>query len=224
MTHLELENLASDYLEGQLVESQRVDADLHLQTCPACRELMGDLKRVLSLAHAAEDMEPSPWLAAKIMRATVGERKPGWKERLAAILRPTFQPRVAYTVAMAMFSISIIVNAAGLNLRNLTMADLNPQIWLYQANRSGQLMFARAEKFYYDLRIVYEIESRFRQNQKTSPEPAEQTRPESTPGGSSQRTTPGGTEIASAGDFGNGITESIALASHWATQGRSTSR
>lgn len=224
MTHLELENLASDYLDGQLAVNQRVAVEAHLQACAACRELIGDLKRVLTLAHSAEDAEPSPWLVAKIMRATVGEPKLGWKERLAAILRPSPQPRMAYAVAMAIFSFSIIVNAAGVNLRNLTISDLNPQNWLYQANRSGQLMFARAEKFYYDLRIVYEIESRLRQNRTKTNEPAEETRPQSDPGGSSERTAPGGTEIASAGGSGMGISESIALASHWATQGRSTSQ
>lgn len=224
MTHLELENLASDYLEGQLVLNQRVVVETHLQECPTCRELVEDLRHALALAHAAEDAESSPWLAAKIMRATVGEPKLGWKERLAAILRPSPQPRVAYAIAMAIFSFSIIINAAGLNLRNLTLSDLNPQNWLYQANRSGQLMFARAEKFYYDLRIVYEIESRFRQNRTRTDEPAEKTRPQSTPGGSTERTGPGGTEIASAEDSGKGVSESIALASHWATQGRSTSR
>ena len=69
---------------------------------------------------------------------------------------------------MAVFSISIIVNAAGINLRNLTVADLNPRNWVYQANRTGHLLYARAEKFYYDLRVVYEIESRLRQLRKDS--------------------------------------------------------
>lgn len=225
MTHLEIENLASDYLESQLDAAQRVTVEAHLRDCAPCRELIGDLEHALALTRAAEDREPAPWLISKIMLATVGERKPTWKERLVAFFRPSPQPRVAYAIAMAIFSISVIVNAAGVNLRNVTVADLNPKTWFYQANRSGQLLYARAEKFYYDLRIVYEIESRFRQVQPQKDE-QEQEAPPSNPdsGGSTERTAPGGTELASAQGSKSGISESLTLASYWAAQGRSTSR
>lgn len=225
MTHLELENLASDYLEGQLQAAQRVEVETHLKDCAPCRELMGDLRHVLALAHAAEDVEPPPWLVSKIMLATVGERKPTWQERLAAFLRPSQQPRVSTVVAMAIFSISVIVSASGVNLRNVTVADLNPRNWFYQANRSGHLLYARAEKFYYDLRIVYEIESRFRQARPEQAEPEQESPPpKAAPGGSTERSAPGGTELASNQGSGPGIAESITLASCVASQGRSTSR
>ncbi len=225
MTHLELENLASDYLEGQLDTAQRVTVETHLQDCAACRELMGGLRRVMELTRSAEDFEPSPWLINKILLATVGERKPTWRERLSAFLRPSPRPRVAYAVAMAIFSISVIVNAAGVNLSNVTMADLNPRNWLYQANRSGHLLYARAERFYYDLRVVYEIESRFRALQPEPAEPQpEAPPPKPAPGGSTERGTPGGTLMASADGFTSGAADSLSLASYWAAQGRSTSR
>ena len=73
------------------------------------------------MCRAAEDAEPRPWLISKIMQATVGERKPTWRERIAAYLRPVLQPRVAYPIAMTVFTFSIIVNAAGLNLRSLRL-------------------------------------------------------------------------------------------------------
>jgi hypothetical protein len=225
MTHLELENLASDYLEGQLDAAQRVTVEAHLQDCTSCRELIADLKRVFELTRAAEELEPAPWLISKIMLATVGERKPTWQERLAAFLRPTPQPRVAYMIAMAIFSISVIISAAGINLRNATVADLNPVRWLYQANRSGQLLFARAEKFYYDLRIVYEIESRFRQlRPQEERQEEEEPQPKSNPGGSTERTAPGKTQLAAAPHSSLQVAESIPLASRWAAQTRSTSR
>ena len=66
---------------------------------------------------------------------------------------------------MVVFSVSVVANASGLRLRNLSMADLNPATWYSQVNRAGNLFYAHAEKFYYDLRIVYEIESRFRDAQ-----------------------------------------------------------
>ena len=71
MTHLELENLASEYLEGQLDAARRVELEAHLKGCGACRELVDDLQGVMELSRSAEDLEPAPWLVAKILRATV---------------------------------------------------------------------------------------------------------------------------------------------------------
>ena len=39
MTHLEAENLASDYLEGELEQAQRADFEAHLGICSECRGL-----------------------------------------------------------------------------------------------------------------------------------------------------------------------------------------
>ena len=188
MTHLELENLASEYLEGQLEEDRRLQLEAHLASCNSCRDLLNGLRRVMELCRSAEDLEPAPWLVSKILLATVGETKASLKEQLAAFFRPAVQPRFAYAVAMAVFSVSIIVNAAGINLRNVSFENLNPRTWIYRANRTGHLLYARAEKFYYDLRIVYEIESRFRQL-RAQPDEGEKEAPksETPPAGSTDR-------------------------------------
>jgi hypothetical protein len=123
------------------------------------------------------------------MLATVGERKPGLAERLLAFIRPVLHPRFAYGVAMAVFSLSIIVNAAGINLRHMTVADLNPRTWFFRANRAGHLYYARAEKFYYDLRVVYEIESRFRQL-RSQPEQEREAPKQEPPAGGSTNSVP----------------------------------
>lgn len=184
MTHLEVENLTSDYLEGLLEPGLRREVEAHLSSCSSCAETLEDVRRAMELCHAAPELEPAPWLIGKIMVATVGERKPGWADRMAAFFRPTLQPRIAYTVAMAVFSLSIIVNAAGINLRHLTVQDLNPLTWVLKANRARHLYAARAEKFYYDLRVVIEIESRLRQLRSHSEEEQEAPKQEPAPGGS----------------------------------------
>ena len=163
MTHLELENLTSDYLEGLLEPGLKREFEAHLSACPSCLEMVGDVRRALQLCHAAPKLEPAPWLVRKIMLATVGERKPGWAERLVTFFRPALQLRFAYGVAMAVFSLSIIVNAAGINLRRVTIRDLNPLTWRLKADRALHLYIARGEKFIDDLRVVYEVESRLRQ-------------------------------------------------------------
>ena len=202
MTHLELENLASDYLEGLLEAPQKTAVEAHLAECMACGELLKDLSHVLDLCRAADDVEPKPWLISKIIQATIGERKPTWGQRIADFLRPVLQPRVAYPIAMTVFTFSILVNAAGLNLRSLQMEDLNPRTWVSRATRQGHLMEARAEKFYFDLRVVYEIESRFRQLSGQSQVQENETPKSAEPdGGSSQGVPSDPTRASNAGPF-----------------------
>ena len=198
MTHIELENLASDYLEGVLGPARRAEVEAHLEGCASCRELVAGVRQAIEFCHSAEDLEPAPWLISKILLATVGERKPTLTERLAAWFRPATQPRFVYAVAMAVFSFSILANAAGINLRRLTVADLNPFTWAHRASVTGHRVYARAEKFYYDLRVVYEIESGFRRlRAEPQGEEPEAPKPEPPSGGSSDRLQLTDPELAS---------------------------
>ncbi len=181
MTHLELENLISEYLEGQLTPAGRAEVESHLAACADCRALVADVRHAFDLCHRAESIEPPPWLVPKILRATLGERKPSLAERLQAWFRPVMQTRVAYGVAMTVFSLSMIVNVAGINLRHLRPADLNPVTWVYQANRNGHLLVGRVEKYCYDLKVVYEFQSRL---QRLRAQPSETPRPQAPAGGS----------------------------------------
>jgi Putative zinc-finger len=197
MTHLELEHLASDYLEGQLDTVRRAEVEAHLAGCAGCQALLADTRHALELCRRAEGIEPPPWLVPKILRATLGERKPSLGQRLAAFFRPALQTRVAYGVAMTVFSLSLIVNAAGLDLKHLRAQDFDPRTWIYQANRNGHLLLGRVEKYYYDLKLVYEIESRLRQLRT---EPGEQApRPQTPSGGTTEGAPSGDSPLASSG-------------------------
>ena len=203
MTHLELEHLASDYLERQLDTVQRAQVESHLAACTECRELMDGVRRAFELCHAAEDLEPAPWLVSRILRATVGERKPTLAQRLAAAFRPVLQPRVAYGVAMTVFSLTLILNVTGVNLKNVKPRDLNPRTWLYQANRNGHLLVGRVEKYYYDLKVVYEIESRLR---RLRAQPGEEApRPPAPAGGSTDGSPSDDAVLASLRNSGTGL-------------------
>lgn len=178
MTHLELAHLSSDYLEGRLEGSQRTEVEAHLAGCPECKAMVEDLRQALALCRSAEDLEAPPWLVLRIMRATVGERRLSAWERLAAFVRPALQPRVIQTAAMAVFSLSFILYTAHIDLRSFKFRDLNPRVWASHANSQGHLLVARAEKFYYDLRVVYEIQSRLHQlRQQGNQQPAKDEAP-----------------------------------------------
>ena len=208
MTHPEIENLASDYLEGLLEPTQQAAVEAHVAECAACRELLGDVRHVLELCRAEPDVEPGPWLVSRIMLATVGDRKPTWRERISEFFRPVLQPRVAYPIAMTVFTFSIIVNAAGLSLRSLRFEDLNPHTWAQRVNRQSHLIASRAEKVFYDLRVVYEIESRFRQiGVQPQRQEEESPRPAAPEGGSSQGAPSDQTVASNGGPWGVTATE-----------------
>jgi Putative zinc-finger len=199
MTHLELENLSSDYLEGQLDKSRQAEVEEHLAGCSSCQEVLSDVRFAIQTCRSAGEVMPPPWLVSRIRLTTMGEARTGIAEQVNAMLRSIRQPRVAYAVAMTVFSVSLIVNVAGLNLRSLNMGDLNPATWVYRANRAGHLLYARAEKFYDDLRIVYEIESRFRNAQSDTDSHEEQTRkPGPSKGRPASTVDLGGEQMASA--------------------------
>lgn len=197
MTHLELENLVSEYLEGQLDTVRRVELESHLAACADCRGLVADVRRAFDLCHAAEPLEPPPWLLPKILRATVGERQPSLGERLAGWFRPMLTARTAYGVAMAVFSLSMIINVAGINLRQMKAGDLNPLTWVYQADRNGHLLVGRVEKYCYDLKVVYEFESRL---QRLRAQPSETPRSQPPAGGSTDGAPADGGSLAWIGN------------------------
>ena len=159
MTHLELSNLMAEYLDGALNAAQVREVEAHLQGCAPCQAMADDVRFALAACRDAVEVEPSPWLLTRIVRATTGERKPSLKEKLAAWLRPMFRPQIAYSLSMAIFSLSFILYTSNVNLRSVRIQDVNPVHWVYKANSRGHILVARAEKYYYDLRFVYEVQS-----------------------------------------------------------------
>ncbi len=201
MNHLDAVNQISEYLENQLGLATQAEMEAHFTTCAECREMAEGVREVMELCQAAEPLQPSPWLISKIIQATTGQRQPSWWERLLGSIRPVLQPRVVYGISMAVFSISFILHAANVNIRSLTLRDLNPGTWAYRANSKGHLLVARAEKYYYDLRVVYEIQNRLRELRNDQDEPKPETPKKASPGGAQGRSRNGSTELAEIPGF-----------------------
>ncbi len=89
------------------------------------------------------------------------------------------QPRLAMTAAMAFFSIALTLNLTGVHLDQLKAADLRPA----NLERNLSDANARAVRYYENLRVVYELESRVRDLQRANDNDA---RPNSAPDGGSQ--------------------------------------
>ncbi|MGH9772855.1 MAG: zf-HC2 domain-containing protein [Candidatus Acidiferrales bacterium] len=194
MNHLELANLLTDYLDGALEASRMTQVDAHLEGCLECRALVEDVRFAMAACGDAADLEPAPWLLPRIVRATLGDRKPSLRERFTAWLRPVFRPQLAYSLSMAIFSLSFILYAAKVNLRGMSVRDVNPATWAHRANSRGHILMARAEKYYYDIRFVYEVQSilqDMRQQPGSQPgaQPASPVKPK-TPGSASSDESP----------------------------------
>jgi hypothetical protein len=93
------------------------------------------------------------------------------------------QPRLAMTAAMAFFSIALTLNLTGVHLSSLRISDLKPS----SIKRTAYETKARVVRYSDNLRVVYELESRVRDLQRSSDDdgstnaPASQNAPAAAP-------------------------------------------
>jgi hypothetical protein len=93
------------------------------------------------------------------------------KFNLQAITRTMMQPRLAMTAAMAFFSIALTMNLTGVHLNEFKASDLKPSSirhTFYQADAS-------LVRYYDNLRVVYELESRVNDLKQSSDSDGSQT-------------------------------------------------
>ena len=83
----EIQKSLSSYLEGLLSSEEKKRVEEHLSSCVNCRAELAELKKAKDLLRNLDDVEPPPWLTAKIM-ARVREEK----ERRASFLKKLFFP------------------------------------------------------------------------------------------------------------------------------------
>ncbi len=179
---LDVEPSLGQYLEGELAEAERGAVESHIAACSPCREMLEAMGQGLALLRQAPEVVVPPRLVARILEQTTGRLS--WRERWRAWLRPTLEPRLALGLAMALISFSIVFKAAGVDVSNLTLADLSPGQLYLQLDRSAHLVRTRVEKYYRNLRLVYEIQTQLQaiREATTPPEqPAQQQQRQSPP-------------------------------------------
>ena len=185
----EFEALLAEALDGQLEGAKLESFRQHRETCPVCGPLFAQAETGLNWLKAVPQVEPPANLVNRILAATTGAQgrvaavvpvTPGWRERLRGWVTPVLapvwgvarQPRFAMSFAMAFFSVTIALNAAGVRLGALRAADLRPSALV----RSYYETSAKVVKYYENIRFVYELESRVRDLKRVT-EPEEPARP-----------------------------------------------
>ena len=132
-----------------------------------------------------DQLETTPRLVYNILDATLGKRDSvtGWRGFLES-LRALGSPRFVYGAASLMATILILATAAGFSWRKPKLADLKPATIFRNADRQAHLVYARSSKYVSDMRVVYEIQSRLRQDEPipASPEETLPSSPDKTPG------------------------------------------
>ena len=101
------------------------------------------------------------------------QRGEGWLEklkgRLAPVFAPVVTPRFAMSFGMAFFSITMLLSIAGFHFSDLRHLDLSSK----GITKTYYSTEARVMRYYENIRLVYEIESRVRDLRRAA-EPVKQ--------------------------------------------------
>lgn len=173
MKCVEFETILADYLDGILSDRERAAIDEHAAQCVNCREFLADAAAGVSLLRQAEKIEPPPELLTRIAhQAPIGRlrhplERPSLFERFGSRwLQPLLQPRLAMSMAMTVLSFAMLDRCTGVQVQNIQAADLNPaRVWTNVEDKAIRVK-DRAVKYYDNLRVAYQIESRLHELQE----------------------------------------------------------
>ena len=175
------EQLLTDYLDGLLPADEQRAFDLHVNSCERCTPLVASVTRAVNGMHSLPEFEVPPRLVYNILDATIGPRQTvtGWAAVLAWV-RGIASPKFAYGSLSFAATFLMIVTASGFNWKKPRAADLAPAAIYRNTHRQAVLAYARGTKYVSDLRVVYEIQSRLKQDNEL-PTSNEGTVPENNP-------------------------------------------
>jgi hypothetical protein len=174
MQCLEFDALLSDALDGALKGPRAESFQLHAKSCEVCGPLLAEASAGHEWLQSLEEIEPPADLVRNVLLATTGLRPSWWERFQAAFLSPMVnlarQPRFAMSFGMAFFSLSVTLSMAGVKLSDLRHLDLRPSA----VKRTYYQTTAKVVKYYENIRLVYELESRVREFKRatTPAEPA----------------------------------------------------
>jgi anti-sigma factor RsiW len=174
MTCAELEILLCDYVDGTLHAEERTALEHHLAGCAGCTQLAQDVQGVTAFIERVPEAQPPAELMTRILhyaptgrRATAEERvsaSTSWIKRLfGGFVQSVLQPRYVMGMAMTILSFSMLARFAHIEPRQLRPGDLDPvKVWQSIDDRSHRV-WDRSMKYYDNLKVVIEIQSRLRE-------------------------------------------------------------
>jgi hypothetical protein len=169
----------------------------HAKSCAVCGPLLAEAEIGKRWLEQLVEVDPPQHLMHNILAATSGidtarihatapaAAQFSWYDRIAewanAAFRPLLgvvkQPRFAMSFGMAFFSLSISLSLAGVKLSDVRHADLRPTA----IKRNYYETKGRVVKYYENIRVVYEMESRLREFKRATTPAEPETKKDSHP-------------------------------------------
>jgi len=180
------ETLLADALDGLLKPEDEANFSQHMAGCAACTALFEEARRGREwLEFLAPEPEVPAGLLDKILASTgpgqaashglisasgdVFPVLPAWqKPGFMARVRRFAEPRLMMTAAMAFFSIALTLNLTGVRLTGLKLSDLRPSAVRSFMERRLTMASTPIIRYYDNLRLVYEVQSRMRELRRNS--------------------------------------------------------
>jgi Putative zinc-finger len=162
MTCADFEVLLCDYIDGTLDIERRLAVEEHQRECVSCAQFAEDVAGALAFVERAAIVEPPPELLTKITFdiPSTGGAKKGWKSWFGGWLEPVLQPRFAMGMAMTILSFSMLGRLIGVDVQQIKPSDLHPAKVIAAVDDKLHRGWARAVKYYDNLRLVYEVQTR----------------------------------------------------------------
>lgn len=156
---------------------ERAEFEAHAHECADCGPLVASVRSLISEMQSVGPLEVPPQLIYSILDQTLGPREQVtfWQSFLGGLATPKF----AYGTASVMATLFILLSASGLSFRKPKLSDLNPSNVARNVNRQAHLSYAHMVKYVSDMRVVYEIQSRLRQDENQLQAVPEQGTPKS---------------------------------------------
>jgi hypothetical protein len=163
----DVEILLADYVDGTLHGEAKSALEAHLAGCAACAELARDAAGAVAFMERAAVVEPPPELVTRILfELTAGPShavvKPSLVRRLfGPWIERVLQPRFAMGMAMTVLSFAMIGRFT--HVPQLTPSDLDPvKVWTAAEDKVVR-WYNRGVKYYENLRVVYDIQTRLKE-------------------------------------------------------------
>jgi len=185
----EFDSLLSDALDGVLTGLQLERFQAHSRSCSACGPLLAEVEAGRNWLKDLTEVEPPASLVTNILASTTGvdtqrlrvnvsapqprvgwlgaswwERAQAWasgwvSEAVQPIWGTVRQPRFAMSFGMAFFSLSVALSVLGVKPADLRQVSLRPAAIRHTYYNTQ----ARVVRYYENIRLVYEVESRVRE-------------------------------------------------------------
>src|SRR3954447_2491402 len=170
ITCSEFEALLTEAIDGSLNAPEMEQFRGHAATCELCAPALALAEDGRTMLRALPTMEPPSYLLQKILNVTsevaprAGEKKEAraWSAGFRPFFGAILQPRFGMSFAMAFFSVMLVLNVTGVKITDLRYVDLRPTAVRSSVVRGYYETTGRAQKYYENLRFVYQVQSALR--------------------------------------------------------------